>query len=196
MVKSVPSRENEEQKNSRPETSLKPYQRTSFKKTRESSKGFEGFENDSVGFEIMFNLEEFLPELREGLEEEQPAPKVMDPIVEAAADDGIDKVLSDNIDFMADDIFSNVSFDGVDAATADSSSPSFEALMDNVIADYLTELFDNSNSNESPDGVENRDDVGELLEKYVVFPYSLFFLMHELFRDGRGNFLGGLCFKD
>ncbi|KAM1858168.1 hypothetical protein ACFX14_008187 [Malus domestica] len=189
MVKSVPSRENEEQKNSRPETSLKPYQRTSFKKTRESSKGFEGFE-------IMFNLEEFLPELREGLEEEQPAPKVMDPIVEAAADDGIDKVLSDNIDFMADDIFSNVSFDGVDAATADSSSPSFEALMDNVIADYLTELFDNSNSNESPDGVENRDDVGELLEKYVVFPYSLFFLMHELFRDGRGNFLGGLCFKD
>ncbi|KAM1101666.1 hypothetical protein COP2_008305 [Malus domestica] len=170
MVKSVPSRENEEQKNSRPETSLKPYQRTSFKKTRESSKGFEGFENDSVGFEIMFNLEEFLPELREGLEEEQPAPKVMDPIVEAAADDGIDKVLSYNIDFMADDIFSNVSFDGVDAATADSSSPSFEALMDNVIADYLTELFDNSNSNESPDGVENREDVGELLEKYVVFP--------------------------
>ncbi|CAN6690634.1 unnamed protein product [Malus baccata var. baccata] len=192
MVKSVPSRENDEQKNSRPETSLKPYQRTSFKKTRESSKGFEGFENDSVDFEIMFNLEE----LREGLEEEQPAPKVMDPIVEAAADDGIDKFLSDNIDFMADDIFSNVSFDGVEAATADSSSPSFEALMDNVIADYLTELFDNSNSNESPDGVENREDVGELLEKYVVFPLSLFFLMHELFRDGRGNFLGGLCFKD
>ncbi|KAM1042079.1 hypothetical protein FF1_031234 [Malus domestica] len=166
MVKSSPSREREEQKESRPKTSMTLYQRTSFKKTKDSK----GFENDDEGFEIiLFDIEEFMPELPEGLEEEEPTSEVIDPIVDAAADDGIDNFLCNNVDFMAEDIFSDLSCDGV-AAAADSSLSSLEVLMDNVIADYLTEVFDNSNSNESPVRVESREDVDELLEKYIVFP--------------------------
>lgn len=167
MVKSSPSRECEEQKESRPKTSMTLYQRTSFKKTKDSK----GFENDDEGFEIiLFDIEEFMPELPEGLEEEEPTSKVIDPIVDAAADDGIDNFLCNNVDFMAENIFSDLSFDGAAAAAVDSSLSSFEALMDNVIADYLTEVFDNSNRNESPVRVESREDVDELLEKYIVFP--------------------------
>lgn len=144
MVKSASSRERDEQKPRRPNSSTNLHHRTSFKKSK-PSKGFEGFEDD-----VMFYIEEFMPEASE--QSTPTSSTVIDPVSAAGTDD-IDNILADNIDFAADDIFGDVNFDGAD---------------DDFVTNYLTALFDDCN--DVPDSVQSCQDVDELLEQYLDFP--------------------------